>query len=79
MATNDYSISRADWDGPHGTGWNQDLAGQGLHGKRSFAQHRAAARIAQEQAAPYFSAEFRASEGGGTGFLSPKIARAWMR
>jgi hypothetical protein len=34
--TNDYRITSAErWDGPHGTGWHQDLAGQGKHAERS--------------------------------------------
>ena len=90
--TNDYAFRHpASPDDVHGTGWNQDLAGQGKHGQRSFKQARAASRIAQSQARPpqmvavqsplqgdrvqAFADEFRANERG-TGFLSSKIVRA---
>jgi hypothetical protein len=51
MTVNDFKIS----DGPedaHGTSWILNESAQVKHGKRSFAQHRAAARIAQAPAMP---------------------------
>lgn len=96
MATNEMPFSHPiSPDDVHGTGWHQDLAGQGKAGKRSFSQHRAAARIAQ--APPRFQQmraigsplegdrvqgfvdEFVANERGGTGFLSSKIVNAIRR
>jgi hypothetical protein len=91
VGVNDYNIS----SGPepvHGTGWNQDLAGQGKHGKRSFNKDRAAARIARSQARPQPMVAIQSplqvdgaapafveefrANERGTGFLSSKIVRA---
>lgn len=44
MATNSYRITPANWDGQHGTGWHENLAGEGRHGQRAFLAQRWARR-----------------------------------
>ena len=98
MSVNNYSMSE-NWGGqnPHSptTGWQQYMAGSGEAGKRSFAQHRAAARIAQTPpvqntlqrvSSPLqtgevgaFAAEYRANETVRVGVLSPAVLAGRFR